>query len=152
MPGLSSPKKYKVSPPASEDGGPFSCDKCDKGFAKQSSLARHRYEHTGESLSNLILSYDWEFSRILLTLVTGLLVMIVNDTVSASFWLFDFYIIAALMTRVLDKQVGRDKKWFGVLSTSRCHSEFGSPHRYNMLILRAPFDPLVIKWKKPSYP
>lgn len=27
---------------------PFICDQCDKAFAKQSSLARHKYEHSGE--------------------------------------------------------------------------------------------------------
>lgn len=27
--------------------GQFSCDQCDKGFSKQSSLARHKYEHSG---------------------------------------------------------------------------------------------------------
>jgi zinc finger homeobox protein 2 len=27
----------------------FVCDQCDKGFNKQSSLARHKYEHSGES-------------------------------------------------------------------------------------------------------
>lgn len=27
---------------------PFVCDQCDKAFAKQSSLARHKYEHSGE--------------------------------------------------------------------------------------------------------
>lgn len=26
----------------------YKCDQCDKAFAKQSSLARHRYEHSGE--------------------------------------------------------------------------------------------------------
>ncbi|KRF83368.1 zinc finger protein 1 isoform X3 [Drosophila virilis] len=27
---------------------PFVCDQCDKAFAKQSSLARHKYEHSGQ--------------------------------------------------------------------------------------------------------
>ena len=27
--------------------GNYSCDQCDKTFSKQSSLARHRYEHSG---------------------------------------------------------------------------------------------------------
>jgi hypothetical protein len=25
----------------------YACDQCDKSFGKQSSLARHRYEHSG---------------------------------------------------------------------------------------------------------
>lgn len=28
--------------------GQFSCDQCDKSFSKQSSLARHKYEHSGK--------------------------------------------------------------------------------------------------------
>ncbi|CAG9765006.1 unnamed protein product [Ceutorhynchus assimilis] len=28
--------------------GQFQCDQCDKAFAKQSSLARHKYEHSGQ--------------------------------------------------------------------------------------------------------
>nr|CAH7728574.1 unnamed protein product [Callosobruchus chinensis] len=28
--------------------GQFSCDQCDKAFSKQSSLARHKYEHSGQ--------------------------------------------------------------------------------------------------------
>lgn len=28
--------------------GQFQCDQCDKAFSKQSSLARHKYEHSGE--------------------------------------------------------------------------------------------------------
>ncbi|GJQ72820.1 hypothetical protein Trydic_g1470 [Trypoxylus dichotomus] len=28
--------------------GQFSCDQCDKSFSKQSSLARHKYEHSGQ--------------------------------------------------------------------------------------------------------
>ena len=27
--------------------GMYSCDQCDKLFSKQSSLARHKYEHSG---------------------------------------------------------------------------------------------------------
>ncbi|RWS31722.1 zinc finger E-box-binding homeobox protein zag-1-like protein [Leptotrombidium deliense] len=29
-------------------GGVYSCDQCDKTFSKQSSLARHKYEHSGQ--------------------------------------------------------------------------------------------------------
>lgn len=29
--------------------GQFSCDQCDKAFSKQSSLARHKYEHSGKN-------------------------------------------------------------------------------------------------------
>lgn len=29
--------------------GMYACDQCDKVFGKQSSLARHKYEHSGES-------------------------------------------------------------------------------------------------------
>lgn len=32
----------------SEIEGQFSCEYCDKAFTKQSSLARHKYEHSGE--------------------------------------------------------------------------------------------------------
>lgn len=31
--------------------GLFACDQCDKVFGKQSSLARHKYEHSGEYFS-----------------------------------------------------------------------------------------------------
>ena len=34
---------------SSEPGGLFTCDQCDKTFSKQSSLARHKYEHSGQS-------------------------------------------------------------------------------------------------------
>lgn len=33
------------------EDGMYSCDQCDKMFSKQSSLARHKYEHSGK-LSN----------------------------------------------------------------------------------------------------
>lgn len=30
------------------DGGMYACDQCEKLFNKQSSLARHKYEHSGK--------------------------------------------------------------------------------------------------------
>lgn len=40
--------------------GRYACDQCDKVFSKQSSLARHKYEHSGElvtlSVSRVVLS------------------------------------------------------------------------------------------------
>jgi len=33
---------------SSDESGQFPCGKCEKVFNKQSSLARHRYEHSGE--------------------------------------------------------------------------------------------------------
>ena len=33
---------------------PYVCDQCDKSFSKQSSLARHKYEHSGEHANNVI--------------------------------------------------------------------------------------------------
>ena len=41
---------HSQSSPADKSGraGPYPCDKCDKSFGKQSSLARHKYEHSGE--------------------------------------------------------------------------------------------------------
>ena len=30
--------------------GMYACDQCDKMFSKQSSLARHKYEHSGEHI------------------------------------------------------------------------------------------------------
>ena len=30
--------------------GLYACDQCDKMFSKQSSLARHKYEHSGKYL------------------------------------------------------------------------------------------------------
>lgn len=35
--------------PETEIEGQFICDQCDKAFSKQSSLARHKYEHSGRS-------------------------------------------------------------------------------------------------------
>lgn len=33
-----------------EPEGQFTCDQCDKAFSKQSSLARHKYEHSGKTI------------------------------------------------------------------------------------------------------
>lgn len=33
-----------------EEDGLYSCDQCDKTFGKQSSLARHKYEHSGKKI------------------------------------------------------------------------------------------------------
>ncbi|XP_059611904.1 zinc finger protein 1 isoform X2 [Phlebotomus argentipes] len=38
-------KRVKMEP---EQEGQFVCDQCDKAFSKQSSLARHKYEHSGQ--------------------------------------------------------------------------------------------------------
>ncbi|XP_055700198.1 zinc finger protein 1 isoform X2 [Phlebotomus papatasi] len=38
-------KRMKMEP---EQEGQFVCDQCDKAFSKQSSLARHKYEHSGQ--------------------------------------------------------------------------------------------------------
>jgi zinc finger homeobox protein 1/2 len=32
-------------------GEMYACDMCDKRFSKQSSLARHKYEHSGNTFS-----------------------------------------------------------------------------------------------------
>lgn len=45
MKGLNSPM---LGNPDGEIEGQFSCDQCDKAFTKQSSLARHKYEHSGK--------------------------------------------------------------------------------------------------------
>lgn len=45
MKGLSSPV---LGNPEGEAEGQFICDQCDKSFSKQSSLARHKYEHSGK--------------------------------------------------------------------------------------------------------
>lgn len=42
------PKMKSEVPPDSDEFN-FVCDLCDKAFRKQSSLARHKYEHSGES-------------------------------------------------------------------------------------------------------
>ena len=36
-------------PPEGAAGGLYACDQCEKTFGKQSSLARHKYEHSGRS-------------------------------------------------------------------------------------------------------
>ena len=58
--GGSPSKKRKVAGPKTnnnnsstngqvgEEQGQFSCDQCEKTFNKQSSLARHKYEHSGK--------------------------------------------------------------------------------------------------------
>jgi hypothetical protein len=33
---------------AADSDGQYTCDRCDKVFGKLSSLARHKYEHSGE--------------------------------------------------------------------------------------------------------
>ncbi|XP_077525241.1 Zn finger homeodomain 1 isoform X3 [Amblyomma americanum] len=45
-----SSKKRKLSTKgdSTSEEGMFSCDQCDKMFSKQSSLARHKYEHSGQ--------------------------------------------------------------------------------------------------------
>lgn len=40
-------KRSYVKQQVSEGEGQFICDECDKAFNKQSSLARHKYEHSG---------------------------------------------------------------------------------------------------------
>ncbi|EDW39244.1 GL13515 [Drosophila persimilis] len=50
--GLMPPKprrgKAETHGHAGDPDLPFVCDQCDKAFAKQSSLARHKYEHSGQ--------------------------------------------------------------------------------------------------------
>lgn len=41
-------KKSKLKQEYKEGEGQFVCDQCDKTFVKQSSLARHKYEHSGQ--------------------------------------------------------------------------------------------------------
>lgn len=43
----SGPQRKKMK---KTDSGLYACDLCDKIFQKSSSLLRHKYEHTGESL------------------------------------------------------------------------------------------------------
>lgn len=47
---LASPRKRRRSWKGhriGEELGLYACDQCDKQFSKQSSLARHKYEHSG---------------------------------------------------------------------------------------------------------
>lgn len=46
------PKMKSEIPPDSDEFN-FVCDLCDKAFRKQSSLARHKYEHSGKTLIKL---------------------------------------------------------------------------------------------------
>ncbi|KAG1652154.1 Zinc finger E-box-binding homeobox protein zag-1 [Nymphon striatum] len=41
-------KQQKILDGMSMEDGMYSCDQCDKMFSKQSSLARHKYEHSGQ--------------------------------------------------------------------------------------------------------
>lgn len=51
-----------------EEHGQFACDQCEKSFNKQSSLARHKYEHSGKQKNYFFnLSFKF-FSRHILTL------------------------------------------------------------------------------------
>ena len=52
----------------------YSCDKCDKTFGKQSSLARHKYEHSGKAifLYFLIISCNCFFSCLFRSTTTRL--------------------------------------------------------------------------------
>lgn len=43
-----SAKRVKMAAEPDSDGQLYSCEQCEKSFSKQSSLARHRYEHSGD--------------------------------------------------------------------------------------------------------
>jgi zinc finger homeobox protein 1/2 len=43
-------KNHKVD----RDEGTYGCDQCNKVFSKQSSLARHKYEHSGKTCTILL--------------------------------------------------------------------------------------------------
>lgn len=45
----------EASPVAEIEQGVYFCDRCDKTFSKHSSLARHKYEHSGmySSIKNI---------------------------------------------------------------------------------------------------
>ncbi|RZF48456.1 hypothetical protein LSTR_LSTR007941 [Laodelphax striatellus] len=46
--GAGGKRKAPNQESAAEQEGQFTCDLCDKAFSKHSSLARHRYEHSGQ--------------------------------------------------------------------------------------------------------
>lgn len=48
--GSNSLSSGQNSPLDQNQEGNFTCDQCDKTFSKQSSLARHKYEHSGKCL------------------------------------------------------------------------------------------------------
>lgn len=44
-------KRFKMAAEPDSDGQlMYNCDQCEKAFSKQSSLARHRYEHSGDPM------------------------------------------------------------------------------------------------------
>lgn len=45
-------RQPEASPAAEIEQGVYFCDRCDKTFSKHSSLARHKYEHSGMQLLN----------------------------------------------------------------------------------------------------
>lgn len=59
-PSSANAKRRKLWKPSSTPGKPeseegaYGCDQCDKTFSKQSSLARHKYEHSGKYQVHLI--------------------------------------------------------------------------------------------------
>lgn len=55
--GSGSNGSTEVSPVGSGDGMIYGCDQCDKTFNKQSSLARHKYEHSGGQHISVYLFY-----------------------------------------------------------------------------------------------
>ena len=38
-----------------DEEGRFTCEKCDKTFTKQSSLSRHKYEHSGKQVGGVLI-------------------------------------------------------------------------------------------------
>lgn len=51
------PQKRSYVKQEAEGEGQFICDQCDKAFNKQSSLARHKYEHSGGHHTYLLYSF-----------------------------------------------------------------------------------------------
>lgn len=47
-PRVPAPKRRRTLLKPDESSGLYICDLCDKSFNKQSSLARHKYEHSGK--------------------------------------------------------------------------------------------------------